>query len=169
MVKSPSNPSKPMVFPWFPMVFPWFSHGFPMVFPWFSHPLAPASTRCAKGMAVCKLPWIRRRAGPRRPRLPGAWSRKPPLSARHSWSLGGSLVICLVVDLQTPLKNMMEWVKVSWEGWHFQLIWKVIQNSMVPVSTNQSEKVIFQESKTAKTCSLSLGQSWWPSHGGLVR
>ena len=40
--------------------------------------------------------------------------------------------------LPTPLKNIMEWVKVSWDNYSIPKIWKVMSSSHVPVTTNQS-------------------------------
>jgi len=47
--------------------------------------------------------------------------------------------------LYTYPSGKYELVKVSWDDFPFPTEWKVIQNSMVPVTTNQSMNMILKK------------------------
>ena len=56
------------------------------------------------------------------------------------------IYIYLVGGIPTPLKN--DGVQVTWDDYSIpNCFWKVIQNSMVPVTTNQIKMVMFHFAK----------------------
>ena len=63
----------------------------------------------------------------------------PWKTSQHTWHEDGN-ILWLVVErwfFALPLWKMMDLVKVSWDDEIPNCFWKVIQNSMVPVTTNQ--------------------------------